>query len=80
MSQPGPQIPVIVLVDQERFGAALGALVAAGALVDQENREIGTISCRVRVDQLDGISATDGVLAVERTRTFQLPSADAEVQ
>jgi hypothetical protein len=75
-----PEVPITVLVDEERFDEALLALADAGVQVDAEHREIGVVSGRVGADRLDAVAALDGVRAVEPDRTVQLPDPDADVQ
>ena len=74
------EVAVTVLVDPERFDAAVAALSEAGFKVDQRQREIGTVSGRVRSADLAAMSTVDGVMAVEPERGIQLPPPDSDLQ
>jgi hypothetical protein len=80
MHQQPDQVAITVAVDPERFDEAVGGLTRAGVTVDQEHREIGAVSGRVGADRLPAVSRVEGVLAVDRAATIQLPPPDAEVQ
>jgi hypothetical protein len=80
MPQQPDQVGIRVAVDPDHFDETVGALRRAGVSVDEEHREIGAVSGRVAADRLPTVSGVDGVVAVERAATVQLPPPDAEIQ
>jgi hypothetical protein len=80
MPHAEPDVPVTILVDPDRYDAAVRALTSAGARVEAEQRTIGTITARVAADRVAALRGIDGVLAVEAARHVQLPPPDADVQ
>jgi len=73
-------VKVVVSVDPERFSDVVQSAVDAGLEVDEEMPAVGVVSGRVPPESLGALTDVEGVEAVERERTFQLPPPDAPVQ
>lgn len=73
-------VNIIVAVDIDRFDETVGALRVAGVVVDREMRDVGTVSGRVAGDRVPDVRGLDGVIAVEPSRSVQLPPPDHDVQ
>jgi hypothetical protein len=80
MPQQPDQVAITVAVDPDRFDETVGALTRAGVSVEAKHAEIAAVSGTVAADRLAVVSRIDGVVAVERAATVQLPPPDAEIQ
>jgi hypothetical protein len=72
--------PVVVAIDVDRFDDTVRALRAMGVVVEQEMRDIGTVSGRMAGDRLADVQGLDGVIAVEPERPVQVPPPDSDIQ
>ncbi|WP_326687325.1 MULTISPECIES: hypothetical protein [unclassified Streptomyces] len=82
MSEPSQSEPVgvILAVDPDRFAEVVEALRQAGLTVSGEQPALGTLSGTVAQDRIPALEAVDGVDAVDRERTVQLPPPDSPIQ
>ncbi|GAA2637439.1 hypothetical protein [Streptomyces vastus] len=82
MSEPSRSAPVgvILAVDPDRFAEVVEALRQAGLTVTGEQPVLGTLSGTVAEDRIPALEAVDGVDAVDRDRTVQLPPPDSSIQ
>ena len=74
---------VTVSVDDEHLGDVDGVaerLREAGLSVDALLAEIGVITGRIEESRADALRDVEGVADVERSREFQLPPPDSEIQ
>ncbi|KUO22234.1 hypothetical protein [Streptomyces dysideae] len=78
-SQSEP-VGVVLAVDPDRFADVVEALRRAGLTVTGEQPVLGTLSGTVPEDRLPALEAVDGVEAVDRERTIQLPPPDSPIQ
>ena len=72
-------VGVILAVDPGRFAEVVEALRRAGLTVTGEQPVLGTLSGTVAEDRLPELEV-DGVEAVERERTVDLPPPDSPIQ
>jgi hypothetical protein len=75
-----PRVRVVLAVDPQRFTDAVTALRQAGLTVEAEHPDIGSITGTVAEDRLKTLQEVDGVEAVERERTYQLPPPESPLQ
>jgi hypothetical protein len=73
-------MPVVVAVEVDRFDSTVRALRAAGMVVEQEMRDIGTVIGRTAGHRLVQVQGLDGVIAVEPEHTVQLPPRSSDLQ
>jgi hypothetical protein len=52
----------------------------AGLSIDELSEELGVISGTIDESKADALREIDGVASVERSRDYQLPRPDSEVQ
>ncbi|MGW1373719.1 hypothetical protein ACWD6P_05480 [Streptomyces sp. NPDC002446] len=78
-SQPEP-VGVILAVDPDRFSHVVEALRRAGLTVTGEQPLLGTLSGTVAEDRIPALEQVDGVEAVDRERSIQLPPPDSPDQ
>jgi hypothetical protein len=80
MGQREREVSIRILVDPERFDAAVRALSDAGVQVDQALREVGAVTGRVTGGRLAALQSLDGVLAVEPEREVRISPPDSDLQ
>ena len=73
-------VRVVLSVDPDHFDEVVAAASRAGLAVEQEMREAGVVAGSVEAKRVSALREVDGVEAVERERTIQLPPPDAPVQ
>lgn len=81
--QPGsvpPHVEVLVSVADGALADVTEQVRAAGGEVLEQMPELGTVSFSIPEDQIGPLSHIEGVEAVERSRTYQLPPPDSPVQ
>lgn len=82
MSESSRSAPVgvVLAVDPDRFAEVVEALRRAGLTVTAEQPIVGTLSGTVPEDRIPALEAVDGVEALDRERTVQLPPPDSPTQ
>lgn len=82
MTEPSRSAPVgvVLAVDPDRFAEVVEALRRAGLTVTGEQPILGTLSGTVAEDRIPALEAVDGVDAVDRELTIQLPPPDEPIQ
>ncbi|MGW3118444.1 hypothetical protein ACWDBW_15120 [Streptomyces sp. NPDC001107] len=73
-------VGVVLAVDPDRFAEVVEALRRAGLTVTGEQPILGTLSGTVAEDGIPALEAVDGVDAVDRELTVQLPPPDEPIQ
>lgn len=76
----GGDVPVIVVLDPDRFTDLAGELRDAGLAVESEHRRTGTVTGTVPEERIAELESIDGVEAVERGRRFLAPPPDSPIQ
>jgi hypothetical protein len=74
---------VIVTVDDrylDRLSEVAERLKAAGLDVQQQLASAGVLTGTVSPDQLAALQGLEGVAAVEKSHTYQLPPPDSPIQ
>jgi hypothetical protein len=74
---------VTISVDDDHAGAldaVAERLRAVGLSVDELLAEIGIITGRIAESRAGDLEAVEGVARVERSRSYQLPPPEAEIQ
>lgn len=74
---------IVVSVDEDHLadvGAVAERLQRAGLTVDETLADIGVITGSVDPARTAELEAVEGVAHVERSREFQLPPPDSDVQ
>jgi hypothetical protein len=74
---------VIVTIDDrylDRLGEVAERLKAAGLDVQQQLASAGVLTGTVSSDQLAALQSLEGVAAVEKSYTYQLPPPDSPIQ
>lgn len=64
----------------DRFAEVVKRIEQAGLKVDQQLDTIGVITGSIDSDNIDQLDQVEGVAAVERSRSFQLPPPDSPTQ
>jgi hypothetical protein len=64
----------------DRFPAVVRAAEKAGLKVEQALEIVGIVSGSIESAKLEDLARVPGVAAVERSRGFQLPPPDSEIQ
>jgi hypothetical protein len=78
---PGTErVRVVLSVDPDRFDGVISAARAAGLTVTQEMPAVGVVSGEIDQDSLATLTGVDGIEAVEKERTFQLPPPESPLQ
>ncbi|MFF7263624.1 hypothetical protein ACFZCL_25585 [Streptomyces sp. NPDC008159] len=82
MSESSASAPVgvVLAVDPDRFAEIVDALRRAGLTVTGEQPVVGTLSGTAPENRIAALQAVDGVEALDRERTVQLPPPDAPAQ
>jgi len=82
VTRPSHSAPVgvVLAVDPDRFAEVVEALRGAGLTVTGEQPILGTLSGTVTEDRIPALEAVDGVDAVDRERTVELPPPDEPIQ
>ncbi len=75
-----PQVEVLVSVADGALADVTEKVRAAGGVLLEQMPELGTVSFSLPEDQIDSLGDVEGVEAVERSRTYQLPPPDSPVQ
>ena len=73
-------VGVVLAVDPDRFAEVVAALRRAGLTVTGEQPILGTLSGTVAEDRIPALEAVDGVDAVDRELTIELPPPDEPIQ
>ena len=76
-------VEVVVSVDDAHAGSlpeVADGLRALGMRVDGLMEELGTVTGSIKASDLERVRGLRGIADVERSREFQLPPPDSEVQ
>ncbi|MDQ4074696.1 MAG: ketohydroxyglutarate aldolase [Chloroflexota bacterium] len=65
---------------KDRFSDIVQQCEAAGLEVEQALPTIGVVSGAIDSDRFDDFSKMEGVAAIERERTYQIPPPDSDIQ
>jgi len=75
-----PRVEVLISVADGAFAEVTRSVQEAGGRVLEEMPELGTLSVSVSEASIVPLADIDGVEAIERPRTYQLPPPDSPVQ
>jgi hypothetical protein len=79
-SSASAPVGVALAVDPDRFAEIVDALRRAGLTVTGEQPVVGTLSGTAPENRIADLQAVDGVEALDRERTVQLPPPDSPAQ
>jgi hypothetical protein len=79
-SEESEEVRVVLSVEPERFDDVVTAAASVGLVVEEEMPEAGVVAGSIDPKRLRALRDVDGVEAVERERTIQLPPPDSPVQ
>ncbi|MEU6666244.1 hypothetical protein [Streptomyces sp. NPDC046727] len=79
-AEPAGVVGVILSVDPDRFADVVEAARRSGLTVTGEQPLIGSLAGTIAADRIPELAGLDGVEAVDRERTYQLPPPDSPLQ
>jgi hypothetical protein len=79
-SSASAPVGVVLAVDPDRFAEIVDALRRTGLTVTGEQPVVGTLSGTAPENRIADLRAVDGVEALDRERTVQLPPPDSPAQ
>lgn len=79
-SPAASHVEVLISVADGSFAEVTKKVREAGGEVLEEMPELGTLSVSLSEITIGGLADIDGIEAIERPRTYQLPPPDSPVQ
>jgi hypothetical protein len=64
----------------EKFSEVVQRIEQAGLTVEQQLEMVGVITGSIDSDKIANLDKIEGIAAVERSRSYQLPPADSPIQ
>mgnify|MGYP001371617426 CR=1 FL=1 len=76
----GPEVPLLVAVDPDRFADVVRRLADTGLTVRDRHPHLGMVTGEAPPELIPLLEAVDGVAAVERQRQVGVQPPDSPVQ